>query len=161
MKILSYLLITTLLIGGCGSVVKEEPKTASEEKTPRNYDKLSAEELLPLAEQGDAEARYNLGTMYNQGKGVPKDNQLAVKWFRKAAEQGDAKAQNILGLMYDMGEGVPQDYILAHKWLNVAAAQGQKNAPKWRDDIAKNMILSQIQEAQRLTREFKPKKEKP
>ena len=27
--------------------------------------------ILPLAEQGIAEAQYNLGLMYDQGKGVP------------------------------------------------------------------------------------------
>ena len=45
------------------------------------------------AEQGDALSQNNLGVMYDQGKGVPKDSQLAVKWYRKAAEQGYAFAQ--------------------------------------------------------------------
>ena len=45
-------------------------------------------ELRPLAEQGDADAQFNLGTMYGIGLGVPQDFAKAVKWYRKAAEQG-------------------------------------------------------------------------
>ncbi len=62
----------------------------------------------PLAEQGDADAQYNLGFMYGNGKGVPQDYREAVKWYRKAAEQGLAKAQSNLGFMYGNGKGVPQ-----------------------------------------------------
>ncbi len=40
------------------------------------------------AEQGNANAQYNLGVMYQQGWGVPRDYKKAVKWFRLAAEQG-------------------------------------------------------------------------
>jgi len=47
---------------------------------------------LTAAEQGDAEAQYNLGVRYANGEGVPEDYKEAVKWFRKAAEQGFAAA---------------------------------------------------------------------
>jgi hypothetical protein len=36
--------------------------------------------------------------MYDSGKGVPKDYEEAVKWFRRAAEQGHSKAQNNIGV---------------------------------------------------------------
>ena len=52
--------------------------------------------FLPLAEQGDAFAQYNLGLMYDQGLGVPQDYKEAVKWYRLAAEQGYADAQTNL-----------------------------------------------------------------
>jgi len=45
------------------------------------------------AEQGDTRAQYNLGLMYNNGQGVPRDDAEAVRWYRKAAEQGNARAQ--------------------------------------------------------------------
>ncbi len=54
-------------------------------------------ELRPLAEQGNAKAQYNLGVMYDKGRGVPQDYAKAVGWWRKAAEQGDAKAQYKIG----------------------------------------------------------------
>ena len=60
-------------------------------------------EWTPLAEQGVADAQYNLGVMYGNGKGVPKDYETAVKWYRLAAKQGNASAQFNLGVMYGKG----------------------------------------------------------
>ena len=85
-------------------------------------------ELRPLAEQGNAEAQYGLGVMYEHGQGVPQDDAEAVKWYRKAAEQGEANAQFILGNMYDDGRGVTQDYAEALKWYRKAAEQGDAEA---------------------------------
>src|SRR5690606_38356514 len=62
-----------------------------------------------LAEQGVAKAQFNLGFMYANGEGVPKDASQAVTWYRKAAEQGDARAQPNRVLTYDSGEGGPTD----------------------------------------------------
>jgi Sel1 repeat len=42
--------------------------------------------LRPLADQGDAQAQYNLGVLYDNGLGVPQDDAEAMKWYRKAAE---------------------------------------------------------------------------
>ena len=55
-------------------------------------------QLRPLAKQGNANAQFNLGFMYSEGKGFPQDYAEAVKWYRKAAEQGDAEAQYNLGV---------------------------------------------------------------
>ena len=73
MRINTYLLMATLILGGCGN--------------PPDYRKLSAEELRPLAENGDAEAQFNLGSKYRIGFGVLKSYQEAFKWYRLAAEQ--------------------------------------------------------------------------
>ena len=45
------------------------------------------------AEQGVADAQYNLGVMYYNGQGVKQDYIKAVEWYQKAAEQGHAEAQ--------------------------------------------------------------------
>ena len=149
MRVLNYLLLSLFLLGGCTSVFGQD------------YSNKSVQELLPLAEKGDAKAQYRLGLTYSNDIDVPQDFQEAAKWDQLAAEQGHAYAQYNLGVMYKDGEGVSQDYVLAHKWFNLAAAKGVKKASKWKDDLAKEMNTSQIQEAQRLAREFKPKKEKP
>ena len=60
--------------------------------------------IAPLAKQGDADAQYILGRMYENGQGVPQDDKEAVKWYQLAAEQGDAIAQANLGFMYDNGQ---------------------------------------------------------
>jgi tetratricopeptide (TPR) repeat protein len=91
----------------------------------RNADTFSA------AEQGDAGAQFNLGTMYyngHYGQSVIKDYEQAVKWFRLAAEQGVAEAQTKLGLMYTEGQGVAQDYKEAAKWYRLVAEQGNSFA---------------------------------
>ena len=108
------------------------------------------------AEQGDADAQNNLGTMYAKGQGVPQDDTEAAKWFRRAADQGDADAQYNLGNMYAEGRGVPQDYTLAYTWLNLSAAAGVQDAPNALDLTAGRMTPGQIAEAQVLAREWRP-----
>jgi len=123
--------------------------------------------LRPLADHGVAEAEHELGFMYYNGLGVPQDYAEAVKWYRLAADQGRAEAQHDLGVMYLDGRGVPQDYVLAHMWLNLAASQipaskkeDRDSAVKARDLVASKMTPAQIAEAQKLARDWKPKRER-
>ena len=74
----------------------------------------------PLADQGNAEAQYNLGNIYIMGQGVPKNDAEAAKWFRFAADQGYAPAQYNLGVLFGSGWGVPQNYGEAAKWYRLA-----------------------------------------
>ena len=67
------------------------------------------QEWKPLADQGDADAQYNLGLMYDYGYGVAEDDAEAARWYRLAADQGHAIAQYNLGLMYASGRGVVED----------------------------------------------------
>jgi len=106
------------------------------------------------AEQGNGLAQFNLGLMYAQGKGTIQDYKEALKWYTKAAEQGNTLAQRNLGLMYATGKGATQDYVLAHMYNNISAANGDKKAIKIRDLLSKQMTSSQIEEAQRLAREW-------
>ena len=76
------------------------------------------------AEQGFAQAQYNLGVMYENGRGVRQDYIQAVQWYRKAAEQGIAQAQYNLGLMYAKGEGVRRDHKIAKEWFGKACDNG-------------------------------------
>jgi TPR repeat protein len=76
------------------------------------------------AEHGDAGAQFNLGVMYEKGRGVSQDDAQAVAWYSKAAEQGIALAQFNLGTMYEQGRGVSQDDAQAVVWYRKAAEQG-------------------------------------
>ena len=113
------------------------------------------------ADQGLPDAEGELGNCYLEGSGVPTDIPEGVKWTRKAAEQGFALAQNTLGLCYSKGRGVARDYVEAYKWFNLAAGKGGDTA----DDAKVNLAAAerflkpeQVAEAQRLAREFKPRK---
>jgi len=86
--------------------------------------KSAASVLKQKAEQGDADAQYELGQAYASSNGVPQDFKQAVKWVRLAAEQGNAKAQYGLGNGYYNGQHVPQDYKEAVRWWRLAAEQG-------------------------------------
>jgi TPR repeat protein len=85
-------------------------------------------EWRSLARQGDAEAQYNLGVMYERGEGVAKDEAEAVRWYTQAAAQGNADAQYNLGVMYGQGRGVAKDEAEAVRWYRKAAAQGDAGA---------------------------------
>ena len=86
--------------------------------------------MTEAAEQGHAPAQFNLGVMYDAGRGgLPQSDALAVEWYRKAADQGHAPAQCSLGLMYAEGRGgLPQDLTEALRWLRKAHAQGFEQA---------------------------------
>ncbi len=58
----------------------------------RDY-KQAAEWFSKAAEQGHADAQYNLGELYNKGRGVKKNKKTAQKWYKAAAEQGHVKAK--------------------------------------------------------------------
>ena len=106
------------------------------------------------AEQGDARAQSNLGVRYANGQGLPEDDAEAVRWYRLAAEQGDARAQSNLGYHYANGEGIPEDLVLAYMWYNLAAAQGHDLAQRNKALTEQRMTRAQINEAQRLSREW-------
>jgi hypothetical protein len=80
------------------------------------------------ADQGDAEAQYDVGSRYYYGQGVAQDYAEALRWYRKAADQGEARAQCGLGSMYYYGQGTQQDRAEAAKWYRQAADRGQAKA---------------------------------
>ncbi len=112
------------------------------------------QEWRPLAANGHASAQYNIGFMYEEGRGVPLDPIESAKWYRKAAGQGHAAAQRSLGLKYEYGLGVSQDYPLAHMWYNLAAIGGDKFSATARNVLSKRMTPTQIARAQKLVREW-------
>jgi TPR repeat protein len=118
-----------------------------------------------VANSGFAVAQFSLGVM-NYPIGDPSFDAAkgniaqALVWYRRAAEQGDTRAQVALGLAYAQGIGVVQDYIEADKWFNIAASRA-KSADELADiashhnKLAHMMTSSQIDEAQKLAREWR------
>ena len=59
----------------------------------KRHDYATALRLIrPLAEQGDANAQYNLGVFYDNGLGVSQDRVRAYMWLSLAAMQGRESA---------------------------------------------------------------------
>ena len=84
--------------------------------------------LLEHAEQGDAQAQYEVGRRFWNGDGVDQDHKQAADWFDRAARQGLAAAQCALGLCYERGDGVEQDMWQAAAWYQWAAQQDDAEA---------------------------------
>jgi TPR repeat protein len=113
------------------------------------------------ADQGDAEARFRLGLMYSQGRGVPQDHAEAAGWFRLAAAARQPEALYNLGVLHATGEGVTRDNIRAYMWFNLAVehfppsdTRNRSAAIRSRDIEARKLSREEIAEAERLTREW-------
>ncbi len=83
---------------------------------------------LEMAKNGDADAQYNLGSVYETGFGVKADILEAVDWYQKAAEQDHQLAQLKLGILYVLGDGVRQSVIKGTNWIHSASENGNKFA---------------------------------
>ena len=78
----------------------------------------------PLAEQGDADAQFNLGQAYRLGRGVPIDLGAAQIWFERAATKGHTDAQTTLGLLLFQNG----NHTGALRWLKAASDKGEPRA---------------------------------
>ena len=87
----------------------------------------SVDDYKRMAEQGDAEAQYNLG-LYYLNEGDSQDYIEAVRWLRKAADRDYADAQVLLGSCYVLGYGVTINYKEALELFRKAAAQDNVGA---------------------------------
>ena len=90
--------------------------------------RVSLEDLLDRAEQGEVEAQVTFGLRYKHGMQVPQDFGEALKWLRRASRQGNAFAQARLGAMYRDGLGVTRNDAEAVKWFRRSAGQGDSTA---------------------------------
>ncbi|MGQ3892406.1 tetratricopeptide repeat protein [Legionella sp. CNM-4043-24] len=80
------------------------------------------------AETGDAIAQYNLGLIYENGKGVPVDNKKAMILFEKSAQQGHARSMTQLAGLYFKGQDGKRDDQQALYWYKKAASLGESGA---------------------------------
>ena len=78
---------------------------ARQELTP-----AAVAETHARAGHGDADAQYELGIMYAEGRGVPQNDAVAFAWYRQAAEQGVAEAQ------FNVGLGAPRSGEQGRGW---------------------------------------------
>ncbi len=113
-------------------------------------------EKLKEADAGSSNAQYDVGAMYQNGRGVAASRDMAIEWYRKAAAQNNQKAisrlnliqsneerfgktlarawkgevdsQYDLGNMYSEGVGVDADMTKAMAWYEKAASQGYEKA---------------------------------
>ena len=109
--------------------VEEARNARSERRAQRDW-KHAIEWYSKSAEQGFANAQFELGGMYILGDGVEKDEDRGVALLVQAAEQGLAKAQFEIGNLYMAGAKLDQDSALGLEMLKNAANQHHVPAQK-------------------------------
>jgi len=142
---------------GTGESTKNSVSIGS---VPQDYSK-AAYWFKKAAKQGLAEAQLKLGVMYGTGEGVRCDHTKEMYWCKKAAKQGYAPAQFNLAAMYWTGIKVIEDYVEAYKWALLAGKNGYNPSLVFRvkNELKKQMTVSQIAQAQQLAKEFAAQKQ--
>jgi TPR repeat protein len=86
--------------------------------------------LTASPEKLDGETLYNVGKLFDVGKGGKKDVTEAVKWFIQAADKGFTEAQWELATRYRIGTGgCPKDEKKSGEYYQKCAAGADENAP--------------------------------
>jgi len=93
-------------------------------------------DCLADANSGNAEAQFRIGLLYLKGRGVPRNEKLALEWLQKSADSGFLRSIFVIGMMHQKGLAeLKQNNQEALKWLEKAANFG---------DIAAQMYLGSI-----------------
>lgn len=95
-----------------------------------SYEKTNVKKAIKLltdAAKTNPQAMYLLAALYEAGKGVDTDMNVAVMYIKSAAQMGYGPAQCALADMYYEGRGVDKDYAQAVEWYAKADAQGCLN----------------------------------
>ena len=81
-------------------------------------------DIESMADGGNTEAMFLMGTVYAEGLAKPVDPERAVDWYRLAAANGNTLALHNMGNVYASGTGVPQSHEQAVNWWRLAAEKG-------------------------------------
>lgn len=116
--------LTAFLIAGQTQAAFQEGVAAYN----RGDHSVAAEIWREDASAGDPAAQRNLGLLYLNGQGVPKDEAAAAEWFRRSADQGFPRAAANLADLHLRGIGVPRDPAKAVSFFRQAAEGGLPEA---------------------------------
>lgn len=92
-----------------------------------NFEEAAIAYLIS-ANEGNAEAQFDIAYAYFNGEGIERDYASAAMWFKRSARQNYAKAQYNLAYCYMNGRGVPRDYDKAFDLLHQSANNNYKRA---------------------------------
>ncbi|KAF9970191.1 hypothetical protein BGZ73_007195 [Actinomortierella ambigua] len=123
-----------------GSLVNEDSHDNVEQHTkahdhdsPVGYFPETDDEVVSYfcsaAKGENADAQLFLGWIFQHGRGVEKNEQASLRWYRQAADGGNAVAQLRIARMYEKGLGVEvSDDTKAVRWYYKAATGGNADA---------------------------------
>ena len=97
----------------------------------------------------NAQAQFELGYLFEQGLGVPRDYHQAERWYQQAAQRGLTDAQFRLGRMYYEGLASGSNRRLGYIWLAIAAENGYQAALRYRDACAARLAPDDLAKARK------------
>ncbi|HEY1504285.1 MAG TPA: tetratricopeptide repeat-containing serine protease family protein [Stellaceae bacterium] len=119
--------------------------------------------LRPAAAQGLTGAQALLGSAYERGLGVKKNEKLAAKWYETAADHGYAPAQSSLAGLYERGAGVDQDFKESYFWYAVALRDPKDPSAKQDAEglkrVAAKLSAADVGDAAEIAKDWKPEEE--
>jgi TPR repeat protein len=149
----------------------------------RHFDDNNGEQARqqwePLAQAGDCDAQYRMGTLYFRGVGVPKDYKIAHYWWLRAANLGQPLAQAMLAHMYahentgvktatstiriscEKGCGYGKDMAAAYQWMQLVARytphdRARVQAKEKSEQYRQSLTAEQIAKADRYVETWQP-----
>ena len=151
MRILLVAIIPVLLLSGCMEIMFDSARLTKK--------KAEIQTWLYLAEDGDIEAQYKVGSLYCCGERPYYNNIEALKWWCSAAKAGQRDAQFEIGKIYEdntdyKGSIVPVDLVLSYAYYSMASGNNHKESPEYLRRVESKLSAEQIAEAQTLIKRF-------
>jgi TPR repeat protein len=120
---------------------------------------------LQAAMGGERRSMMDLGTIHENGLGVPEDLIEAARWFEWSAKYGFGPAQYNFAIMLETGEAGRTDEVEAYMWYELAAIYSAQILPETKvnldnppPDSAMGMLARRLTPAQRAEARARAKK---
>lgn len=111
---------------GCEKEDKDSCEQARQIAAAGGGDGLTPEvrQLALSCDAGSSEACFNVGVLFDEGKGMPADKNKAAMAYKAACEKGENRGCHRLGVMLVSGQGIPRDIGAGIRLLNQACDKG-------------------------------------
>jgi hypothetical protein len=90
---------------------------------------------LQAAMGGERRSMMDLGTIHDNGYGVPADMAEAARWYLWGARYGHGPAMYNTALMLETGDAGRTDLVESYMWYILGAKEGFKMLPETKFDI--------------------------
>jgi len=129
--------LVTLMLVFCVSALQAQSLQTAEEQYKKGEIAAAVKIWEALANKGNAEAQYQLGTVYGKGTGVAENIFDAIEWYEMAAKQNHLLAQIVLGDIQYFSIGLLGNWGEALKWYEMAENQRRTGTREERSLTAK------------------------
>jgi len=150
-RIIIVAIIPVVMLSGCMEILFDGARLTKKKAEIKTW--------LYLAEDGDVEAQYKVGSLYCCGERPYYNNIEALKWWCSAAKKGQRDAQFEIGKIYDettqyKGSIVPKDPVLSYTYFALALSNDHTGSSEYLQRIKNRMSEDEIQEAETLIKRF-------